>query len=61
MAKSKKITAESLGHSVGGALCGTLYDVTPTLARALGIKHVQCSGCSVTFALRIEDARWRKA
>jgi hypothetical protein len=53
VAKSKKITTEDTGHNVNGSRCGILYDVTPTLARALGVKHLQCSGCMEKFALRI--------
>lgn len=48
-----KITADSTGHNVKGKRCGVLYDVTPTLARAMGVKHVRCDGCRSTFALKI--------
>lgn len=57
MSRPVKITAESTGHSVGGKSCGILFDVTPALARALNVKHVECSGCHTKFAIKIKGDR----
>lgn len=36
---------------------GLLFDVTPLLAAAIGVKHVQCDKCKQKWAIKIGAAR----